>query len=199
MRRNHKSFISNLMILLGIFIFISIILNSSSNINQVSTPPDFYATSEEVSIDDFIKYMDSNDKAIFLPVTLPNQFEMTAIYLKKNPFIAIVVYSAESNKDYKSAELTIQISPASSIPTYEDLNSNIQNPDTEKAYEINGWPVLVNEKAYSGGESSFKAKYGDYTVLTSVWIEEHQYLINSPTLELNEVTSLVTSMSFLGN
>ena len=64
----------------------------------------------------------------------------------------MVVYSAEANKDYKTAELTIQISPATSIPTCNELLSNINNPEFEKVFEINGWPVLVNERASSGSE-----------------------------------------------
>jgi len=163
------------------------------------SPPDFYGTSEEVNINEFTNYTKKSEIVVYLPSDLPNKFEMTAIYLKESPFIVIVVYSAESNKDYKTAELTIQISPATSSPTYNELSSNINNPEYEKAFEINGWPVLVNERASSGGDSSFIAKYGEFTLLTMIWIEGNTYIINSPTLITDEITVLAENMRLLGN
>ncbi|TKJ20919.1 MAG: hypothetical protein CEE42_14440 [Promethearchaeota archaeon Loki_b31] len=201
MRKNAKSFLISSASLLTILIFAStfLITLNTNNINTTPTPPDFYATSKEVNISEFTNYLKKNEIAVYLPSDLPNKFEMTAIYLKESPFIAIVVYSAESNKDYKTAELGIQISRAKSIPTYNDLSSNIIHAEFEKAFEINGWPVLVNERASSGGESSFIAKYGEYTLLTMVWIEENQYFIVSPTLTTAEVKVLVENMSLMGD
>ena len=201
MRKNAKSFLISSASLLTILIFAStfLITLNTNNINTTPTPPDFYATSKEVNISEFTNYLKKNEIAVYLPSDLPNNFEMTAIYLKESPFIAIVVYSAESNKDYKTAELTIQISPAISIPTYNELISNIKNPEFEKAFEINGWPVLVNERASSGTDSSFIAKYGEYTLLTMIWIEGNQYIINSPTLITDEVIVLAENMSLIGN
>ena len=187
--------------LLTLLVFASIYLNiiNHNNSNTISSPADFYGTSKEVDLNEFVTYLNNNDISVYLPADLLDKFEMTAIYLKESPFIAIVVYSAESNKDYKTAELTIQISPATSIPTYEELSSNIENPEFEKAFEINGWPVLVNERASSGGDSSFIAKYGEYTLLTMIWIEMNQYLVNSPTLITAEVKVLVENMVLIGN
>jgi hypothetical protein len=167
------------------------------NFNTISTPPDFYGTSKEVSIGEFTNFTKKNEIAVYLPSDLPNNLEMTAIYLKESPFIAIVVYSAESNKDYKTAELSIQISPDASAPTYNELSENIQNPEFEKVFEINGWPVSVNERASSGGDSSFIAKYGEFTLLTMIWIEGNQYFINSPTLITADVKILVENMRIL--
>ena len=201
MRKNAKSFLISSASLLTILIFAStfLITLNTNNINTTSIPPDFYGTSKEVNINEFTNYLKKNEIAVYLPSDLPKKFEMTAIYLKESPFIAIVVYSAESNKDYKTAELGIQISRAKSIPTYNELSSNIINAEFEKAFEINGWPVLVYERASSGGESSFIAKHGEYTLLTMVWIEENQYLIVSPTLTTAEVKVLVENMSLIGD
>lgn len=182
-----------------ILIFTSTYLITLNTNNIYFSPPDFYGTSKEVNINEFTNYLEKNEILVYLPSDLPNNFEMTAIYLKESPFIAIIVYSAESNKDYKTAELTIQISPSISIPTLNDLSSNIQNPEFEKVFEIKGWPVLINERASSGSELSFIAKYGEYTLLTMVWIEENQYFINSPTLITDEVKILVENMECLGD
>jgi len=182
-----------MLFLLIVLIFLSILANKNS-LNSISTPPDFYGTSKEVDADEFKDYLNTNNFSVYLPFLLPKNFEMTSIYLKENPFIAIVVYSAENNKDYKTAELTIQITVANSIPIYNELLSNVENPEYEKVYEINGWPIFVYERASSGSESSFIAKYGEFTTLTLVWIEKNQYSINSPTLNTDEVLILTENM-----
>ena len=197
MRKNTKSFAISFVSLLIILVFTSTVLNISNNNSIIYGPADFYGTSKEVNINEFTTYLNKNNITVYLPSDLLDKFEMTAIYLKESPFIAILVYSAESNKDYKTAELTIQISPAASTPTYNELSANIQNPEFEKAFEINGWPVLVNERASSGGDSSFIAKYGDFTLLTMIWIEGNVYFINSPTLITAEVIILVENMRIL--
>lgn len=179
--------------LLAFFIFATVVsINSSKNITSI--PLDFYGTSKEVDIDEFNTYLKESDISVFLPTIIPNKLSITAIYLKENPFIAIVVYSAEFNKDYKTAELTIQISIANYKPDYDELVSKIQNPETETALEINTWPLLVNEKASSGADSSTIAKWGEYTVFTTLWIQDNQYYINSPTFTFSDVVNLVENM-----
>ncbi len=194
MRNTSKKFIFGFIVLLTFFVSVTLIANIIINNNFVWTPPDFYATSKEVDIDEFQTFLKENDISIYLPTGVPNELNLTAIYLKESPFIAIVVYSAESNKDYKTAELTVQVSIAHHLPDYDELVSNIQNPETEKALEINSWPLVVHEKASSGGESSFVAKWGEFTVLTELWIQDNAYCINSPTFTFSDVVSLVENM-----
>ncbi|TFG23272.1 MAG: hypothetical protein EU533_03325 [Promethearchaeota archaeon] len=197
MKRKNKSIIVNLILTVFAIFFVSLIFNNS--MNSSSTPPDFYGCSQEVDLEEFSDFLEEYNRTVYLPKSLPNDYELTAIYLDKQEyFIAIVVYSAELNKDYKTAELTYQISIATSTPTCEELTANIQNSDTESVYEINGWPVLLNEKASSGGESSFIDKYGEFTVLTMLWIKGIAYSINSPTLNSSQVISLIENMSELG-
>lgn len=164
-----------------------------------SIPADFYGTSKEVSLNEMIEFAIIYNISIYLPFTLPSNLSLTAIYLKESPFIAIVVYSAEDNKDYKTAELTIQLASIHSgfIPTYDQLISQVEDSEFESALEINGWPVKVNEKANSGGDPEFREKYGDYTLLVWVWIEEVGYTINAPTLETEDVVQLVGSMKLI--
>ncbi len=197
MKKNSKNLLNSFILLLVAFFLASFLINSNNN--YVSQPPDFYYTSQQVTFDEFTEYIKNNEIVVNLPSLLPEGYKLTAIYLKKSPFIAIVVYSTDSNKDYKTAELTIQISYATQIPTCDELVSNIQNGEFEKVYEINNWPVLVNEKASSGSEASFIAKYGEYTVLTIVWIEEIQYVINSPNLTTTNIITLVQEMGPIGN
>jgi len=161
------------------------------------TPADFYGTSRDVSLNDTITVAKQYNLSIYLPFELPDDFECTAIYLKDSPFIAIVVYSAEGNKDYKTAELVIQISPAGSPPTYSELESIAASMLFTIAVEINSWPVLVNEKASTGGEVETRKKWGDYFLLVTVYIEGMRYMITCPTLTTNEAILMVEKLQKL--
>ena len=134
---------------------------------------------------------------IYLPSELPNNLELITIYLKDSPFIAITVYSAENNNDYKTAELTIQITPSSLSPTYNELVSQTENSEYETALQVNGWPVLINEKAYAGADSETRDKYGEFILLVTVWIDGMGYMINCRTLITTEAVELVGYMYLL--
>ncbi len=198
MRKKSKTFMIAVTMAILLSIFVSWTLNMENN-GIHSIPPDFYGTSKEVSLEEMTEIADINGISIYLPTTLPGNLNMTAIYLKEAPFIVIVVYSAEGNKDYKTAELGIQLTqlPSEFIPTYDQLISQAEDSEFESAPKINGWPVAVNEKASSGGEPEFREKYGDYTLLVRVWIEEVGYTICAPTLETEDVVQLVGSMKLI--
>ena len=158
---------------------------------------DFYGTSREVSLNETINVAKQYSLSIYLPSELPNDFERTAIYLKDSPFIAIVVYSAEGNKDYKTAELVIQISPGGYPPTYSELESIAATMLFARAIEINSWPVLVNEKASTGGEVETKKKWGDYFLLVTVYMEGISFSMTCPTLTTNEAILIVENLYLL--
>ena len=197
-KKKTKFFITAIAVAILLSMFASWIFIMELN-GSYPRPPDFYGTSKEVSLEEMIEIADINN--IYLPSTLPNNLTMTTIYLKEAPFIAIVVYSAEGNKDYKTAELRIQLTLISLefIPTYDQLKSQVENSEFESALEINGWPVKVNEEASSGGDPEFREKYGDYTLLVWVWIEEVGYTICAPTLGTEEAVQLVGSMILLSS
>ncbi|MFX0199407.1 MAG: hypothetical protein ACFFCW_25070 [Candidatus Hodarchaeota archaeon] len=166
---------------------------NSSNIGE--GPADFYGTSREVSLSELVQVADKMDvMPLYLPSALPSGFKLTAIYLKDGPFIAIVVYSAEGNKDYKTAELTIEFTPTSTPPTYEQLRAWAEESEDEMALEINGWPVRVLEKAATGGDKEHWEKYGAYQLLVFAWIEGINYTISPMTLTSDEAIQLVRSM-----
>ncbi|MFX0138949.1 MAG: hypothetical protein ACFFDN_35235 [Candidatus Hodarchaeota archaeon] len=160
---------------------------------------DFYGTSREVSLEELIEFAKEKDISLHLPSELPRTLKLTAIYLKEGPFIAILVYSAEGNKDYKTAELTIEICYSGSQPTIDELESQIWNTLHECVMEINDWPVEINERAYSGGITEFRNKYGDYTLLVDVYIDGYRYGINAPTLTKDDAIQLVGSMRVVHN
>ena len=195
MRKAIKSLI---LALATISSFILIIVTVSFNLNiQFGSTQDFYGTSREVSLNETIDVAKQYNLSIYLPFELPDDFERTAIYLKDSPFIAIVVYSAEGNMDYKTAELVIQIAPTRSPPTYSELESIAIGNLFITAVEINSWPVLVNERAYTGGEVETRKKWGDYFLLVTAYIEGMEYMITCPTLTTNEATPMVENLHLL--
>ncbi len=194
MRRAIKSLIVALATLSSFILIIFSILGPQIVISIGGVPADFYGTSRDVSLNETIIVAKQYNLSIYLPSELPDDFECTAIYLKDSPFIVIVVYSAEGNIDYKTAELVIQISPAGSPPTYSELESIAASMLFTTAVEINSWPILVNEKASTGGEVETRKKWGDYFLLVTAYIEGMRYMINCPTLTTNEALLMVEKL-----
>ena len=157
-------------------------------------PADFYGTSRDVSLSEMVDVAKQFNLSIFMPSELPNNLELAIVYLKDSPFIAIAVYSSEGNKDYKTSELTIQITPSTSPPTYDELIFQVKNSESETALKINNWSVLVNEKADAGGDIETREKYGDYILLTTVWINEMRYMISCRTLITTKAIEMIRSM-----
>ena len=164
-----------------------------------SEPADFYGTSKEVSLEEMIEVADKKNLTLSLPSELPKNLELTAIYLSESSFIAIVVYSSKGNKDYITAELTIQITHPNSIwiPTYNQLQYEAELSQDKTAMEINAWPVMIYENADIGGESETREIYGDFTLLVNLWVNEIGYLYCAPTLTVNEAILIVGSMTLL--
>ncbi|MEM1569627.1 MAG: hypothetical protein QXM89_03260 [Candidatus Bathyarchaeia archaeon] len=157
-------------------------------------PGDFYsADCREVSLDELVKVVSEAGRTIYMPSKLPRGLKLTAIYLKDGPFIAIFVYSSEDNKDYRTAELCIEISPSGLPPLLlEELKSI--SPGYEYVLKINNWLVRVEKDAYIGSEE-LRRKYGkDRAPLAEAWIEGFNYLIGSPILTAEELLQLIQNM-----
>ncbi len=198
MRRRDKSLMRAFLFLVVLFIgATSLLFINMKESDIIHEPVDFYGNSKEVSLKYMVEVADNYDYPIYLPSELPNNFKLTAIYLKESPFIAIVVYSAEGNKDYKTAEFVIQISPSPSefSPTFNELKAQAETSEYMRALEINSWSVRVNEKASSGADEAFRRKYGDYILLVEVWIDEMVYSLTAPTLKTENVEQVVRRMS----
>jgi len=198
MEKNSKKIMLSLIVVLIILILNSWALNLS--IKPVSSIVDFYGTSEEVSLKEFLNYASENNLSIYLPNKLPsNNFNMTAIYLKRGPFIAIIVYSTEGNKDYKTAEFTIEMSSVNPdrIPTFSDLQIEAEKSQDIIAMEINNWPIIIYEHAYNG-HPEFRKKYGEYTLIAYFWIEQVCYSMGAPTLNnAMDLIPIIESMSLM--
>ncbi len=196
MRTKSKSFLRAFVILIAVLV-LGISLVSTTMPIRRGQPADFYKVSREVSLDEMVDTAYRFNYSIYIPIELPNNHKLTTIYLKDSPFIAIIVYSAEGNKDYKTSELTIQITPSPSPPTYNELVSLTETSENEKAQEINNWPVQVNEKADVGGDIETQNKYGDYLPLVTAWIDGMRYMISIRTMRTTEGLEMVSNMRLL--
>ena len=196
MNRRLLPFASALMTVL-LLVIVSTWLNQTTKPNRsVYRPPtDLYGPSDEVSLSELATFANNLNYTLYLPTELPAKLELTAIYIKEGPFSVMVVYSAEGNKEYHTAELTIEIIKTDLPPTYEQVQAWTENSEDQMALKINDWVVRVNEKASTGADEEHRKKYGDYQLLAYVWIEDYQYLINAPTLTTDEVLQLIRGMS----
>ena len=163
---------------------------------------DFYAIAREASLSELVQVADKTGNPLYLPSALPPGFKLTAIYLHEDEplkegeilfFISIVVYSAEGNKDYKTAELGIQIT-LGARPTYKQMQAWTEKSKYVTVLRINDWPVRLNERASTGGNEERRAKYGEYQLLVEVWIKAIAYTISPMTLTPDEAIQLVRSM-----
>ncbi|MFX0138950.1 MAG: hypothetical protein ACFFDN_35240 [Candidatus Hodarchaeota archaeon] len=162
-------------------------------------PAPFYdENTKNIPVSEFVDFAEKSGFSLYLPSVLPNDLELKAIYLKESPFIGLVVYSAEGNEDYQTAELVFQITPANPVPTLDELESEAKNSPYFSVSTINGWLVFFMERASSGGNREFREKYGDYTLVVRVWIDELEYRINAPTLTTDELTQLIRNMELIG-
>jgi hypothetical protein len=162
-----------------------------------SEPVDFYAAGGRgVSLDELIKFVGEAGETIYLPSKLPRGLKLTAVYFKDGPFIAIVVYSAEGNKDYKTAELTIEISPSSLPPSSLEELKSISTHDY--VLEVNGWPVGIKKDAHVFEEEFIKKYKTNRALWAEVWIKGSSYTFNysilSPTLTVEELIQLIHDM-----
>lgn len=196
MINQNKKFIISLSIVLIIFIVIGFYRPSVSHFTL--DEPDFYGISEEITLEEFLNYTSRNNIPIHLPIKLPTEnLKMTAIYLKKSPFITIIVYSEEGNKDYKTAEFGIEIIRVNPdrVPTFSDLQAKAEKSPDVVAKLINNWPVIIYEHAYNG-HPEFREKYGDYNLIAFVYIGQLRYLIGAPLVDnANDLIPTIESMS----
>lgn len=157
-----------------------------------STPPDFLRSgAREVSLQELIDIMAGDGATPDLPFQLPNDLELTAIYLKDSPFIGVVVYDSQGNKDPATAEIVIQIT-ASEPPSQRELEEHYSG-EFKHFLKINGWYVAINERARVTRPEK-RAKYGDWTLVANVWIDGINYAIGAPTLTVEQLNALIQSM-----
>ena len=153
--------------------------------------PDFTHISKQINLDELLQEANNQSISIYLPSEVPNDLELTNIYFRANSFLAIVVYSAEGNKDYRIAEFGIQIFHLGKdyTPSFEELQSKHEMNEDESVLLINTWPVLIYEKAQFRDD-----RYGEYAPLVEAYIEGIQYTLAGPNLSSDDFVFIIKSM-----
>lgn len=54
--------------------------------------------------------------------------------------------------------------------------------------------MIIYENADIGGSDEKRAKFGDYTLLVNLWIDNIGYTFSAPTLKIDEAVSIVESI-----
>lgn len=197
-RRKVLSIIVALFCIISLYVGYMTVSYLNRNQGFVAKPAEPPFTKKEVSLDDLLKLANEKNLSIHLPTSLPNNYSRSAIYLREEGFLAIVLYSAEGDKDYITAELGIQLTYEKDPPTIEELSSKESRgrelDENESVVEINGWPVFLDTKAYGDPSEKFREKYGTYIVLAYVWIDKIKYTISSPTINGGQTIDLIKSM-----
>ena len=154
---------------------------------------DFTRIAEEVSLQELIEYMAEHGATLYLPTQLPDGLEITAVYLKRGPFVAVIVWDSHGNKDPATAELVMQVSPGEP-PSLERLKE-LYYRKNEYVLEINGWPVAIKMDVPVMNLRS-REKRGETAPVIYVWIDGIRYSIGGDPklLTLGQIEELVQSM-----
>ena len=170
-------------------------------IEEVREPlvPEFIEIAEEVSLQELVDFMAAGGKKLYLPTELPEGLELTAIYMKDGPFVAVLVYDREGVKDPALAELVIQVAPGPeyygmSVDEYVRGYEEIFPEGRIEVLEINGWPVFIDKEAPVYRPRKI-AKFGNTILTATVWIDGIEYTIGLPkTYTVEQLKALIQSM-----
>jgi len=154
---------------------------------------DFTRIAEEVSLQELIEYMAEHGATLYLPTQLPDGLEITAVYLKRGPFVAVIVWDSHGNKDPATAELVMEVAPGET-PSLEKLKE-VYCRENEYVLEINGWPVAIKMDA-PVMRLRTREKWGETVPFITVWIDGIRYSITGDPnlLTLEQIEELVQSM-----
>ncbi|MDJ0270981.1 MAG: hypothetical protein QXM50_00020 [Candidatus Caldarchaeum sp.] len=112
----------------------------------------FMSQAKEVSLDEFIQVMKSHGYEVVLPARLPKNLTLSAIYYKCCPLVAMVLYSAKGEKDYRYSELAIEISPNPFPLSEEYLQQSNNTAVNEYVIKVGNGYARIIPKAPFGDE-----------------------------------------------
>jgi hypothetical protein len=123
----------------------------------------FMSQAREVSLEEFVRLMRSHGLEILIPTYLPRGMTLTTIYYKCCPLVAMMVYSAKGEKDFRYAELVIEISP-SGLPPSEDylLSLNRTSSDVYVLKTDRGYARIYPEALF--GDEERNRKFGPHVL-----------------------------------
>lgn len=117
-----------------------------------------------------------------------NNLELQSVLVKGEGNHVFLVYDESKDATVANAELVIEIVPIDQLMFDPELNK-------EYITTINGYTAYVNEKAGCGWDE-YVAKYGPYSTVVDILIEDNNYWIRAaPTMSLEEVMEIANKLT----
>lgn len=124
---------------------------------KFSVPPlyeAFMSQAREVSLAELTQAVNAHNASLIVPTWLPDQMVLTAVYMKCCPFVAIITYSDHGAKDFRDAELTVEIAPGAQPPLEQ-----LRQASPDKLRQIGDRWVVVFDRA-PFGDPEMQRRFG---------------------------------------
>jgi len=165
---------------------------------EPSIPPlyeAFMSKAKEVSLTELRDIMKSKGYELLVPRWLPEGIKLSTIYYKCCPLVVIMVYSDRGTKDYRYANITIEIAPFD--PRYAPSEEYLQgrnNPPKEYVVKIRDLVAIVIPESMPGDPEQQRL-FGSYPLAVG-WRNGLEYIIAvKRPLTVDDLISLLNSLS----
>jgi hypothetical protein len=163
-----------------------------------SVPPlyeAFMSQAREVSLEELKDIMKSHGFDLLVPHYIPDGIKLSAVYYKCCPLVVIIVYSDRGVKDYRFANIAIEIIPFDPVfaPSEEYLQ-RLNNPPKQYVVRIRDFVAVITPEA-EYGDPELRKLFGP-SPMAVVWHNGLQYIIgvNRP-LTVEDLHLILNSLS----
>jgi hypothetical protein len=163
-----------------------------------SVPPlyeAFMSQAREVSLEELKDIMKSYGFDLLVPHYIPDGIKLSAVYYKCCPLVVIIVYSDRGVKDYRFANIAIEIIPFDPVfaPSEEYLQ-RLNNPPKQYVVRIRDFVAVITPEA-EYGDPELRKLFGP-SPMAVVWHNGLQYIIgvNRP-LTVEDLHLILNSLS----
>jgi hypothetical protein len=163
-----------------------------------SVPPlyeAFMSQAREVSLEELKDIMKSYGFDLLVPHYIPDGIKLSAVYYKCCPLVVIIAYSDRGVKDYRFANIAIEIIPFDPVfaPSEEYLQ-RLNNPPKQYVVRIRDFVAVITPEA-EYGDPELRKLFGP-SPMAVVWHNGLQYIIgvNRP-LTVEDLHLILNSLS----
>jgi hypothetical protein len=144
-----------------------------------SVPPlyeAFMSQAREVSLEELKDIMKSYGFDLLVPHYIPDGIKLSAVYYKCCPLVVIIAYSDRGVKDYRFANIAIEIIPFDPVfaPSEEYLQ-RLNNPPKQYVVRIRDFVAVITPET-EHGNPELRKLFGPYP-MAIVWHNGLQYII----------------------
>lgn len=174
-------------------------VNDMKGKEEVAAVPPLYEAfmlqAREVSLDEMRDIMKSHGYDVLIPHYIPDGIKLSAVYYKCCPLVVIITYSDRGVKDYRFANITIEIAPFHPILTpSEEYLQRLNNPPKEYVVRTRDFVAVISPEA-EYGDPELRKLFGP-SPMAVVWHSGLQYItgIKRP-LTVEDLHLLLNSLS----